>query len=137
MSGIMTAAAGAVGNSPASAILLPANITSQGIGTREATFRLHSDGTVYYGDNSTFVPQYAWRQSGASADYEARVTINYGPISGTSVVWLPLSTTRDWSISDTTGGFEDENGQIEVQIRDVATSTVLATAIVNLLANQV
>lgn len=131
------AAAGAGGNSPPSAILLPANIASQGIGTREATFRLNSDGTVYYGDNGSFVPQYAWRQSGASADYEARVTINYGPISGTSGSWLALSTTRDWFITDTTGGFEDENGQIEVQIRDVATSTVRATATINLLANQV
>lgn len=125
------------GNSVPSAILLNANITSIGIGSREAVFRLNSDGTVYYGDNGSYVPQYAWRQSGASADYEARVTINYGPVSGTSGSWLALSTTRNWSVSDVTGGFEDENGQIFVEIRDVATSTVRASATVNLLANQV
>lgn len=69
-----------------------------------------------------------WAVSGITAsDYEARATVSSGSVSGgTTGSWLGLGTSRTWERNRTTIG--DSEVVLTIEIRDVATSTVRATA---------
>lgn len=136
MSGIQQALiSGSAGGSSDSVTLNNATVSRVApSGTATVIYRLGSDGTVYHNRTGSYVAQYAWT-TGVPGNYEARVTVNSGALtSGTSGSWLVLSSNRDWTVSDTTANDGEVFAYLTVEIRDVATSTVRATASVNIIA---
>lgn len=88
-------------------------------------------GTESLGDGLGGVTTYnlspEWLLTGVNSDYESRATIITGTLSGgTTGVWQVLSTTRTWSKSRTTIGYDECTFTLE--IRDAVTLTVLDTA---------
>jgi len=132
--GCLAACANSGGGS--SVVLVGGSPYSWGIGTRIATIRLNSDGFVYHGDNASYTSQYEWLQAGTNTDFEVYATLISGAISGTTGAWLSLGTTRDWSAVDSVADGSSVQAEIELTIRDVATSTTRAYATFNLDANQ-
>lgn len=127
---------------------LSATLTAPGLGYYQAqdlsspysaqiTFRLSNDGDVYTRASlsgvGSFVAQYTWRGAGASADYDARVTVNSGSLSGgTAGTWLNLASNRDWAVLRTTAGTSICN--ITVEIRPAGGGASLASATIDLRA---
>ena len=109
-------------------------------GTAMATFGLGSDGVAYEVENGTTTngTNQWWTKgsvSGLGASYECRATLNSGSAlsSGTVGSWLALSSTRSWTQSRSSStGVTTSN--LTIEIRDVATSTVLASVTVVLQA---
>lgn len=80
---------------------------------------------------ATGISDYTWLLIGAVADYQVRATKTSGTSpSGTLATWLGLGTSRAWTLSGT-----GVTCNLTVEIRDVATSTVQATASITLTAN--
>lgn len=73
-----------------------------------------------------------WAVSGITVgDFEARATVVSGSVSGgTTGSWLGLGTSRTWERNRTTVGTSE--AVLTIEIRDVATSTVRATASITL-----
>lgn len=115
-------------------ILVDGTFFSYGLGARTATFRIANDGYIYAGDNGSYIQQYAWLLSGAAGDYQAYATVTAGSVIGTTGSWVALSSTADWSIADGNDDGIPESATMIVQIRDTATSTVRATATIDLSA---
>lgn len=82
-------------------------------------------GTVQIGNN--------WLTGSTNGSaYEVFATLTSGTLStGTTGSWLSLSTNRTWSRAST-GGLQ--SATLTIQIRDVATLTVQATATISLSA---
>ncbi len=78
-----------------------------------------------------------WADAALTAsDYECRATIVSGSVSsGTTGSWLGLGTSRTWTRTRTSNIEGDDIVQLTVEIRDVATSTVQATATITLTAS--
>lgn len=109
-------------------------------GTATATFGLGNDGVAYEVENGV-TTNYTiewWTKgsvTGLGAAYECRATLNSGSAlsSGTVGSWLTLSSANQWTQSRSTStGITNSN--LTIEIRDVATSTVLASATVTLQA---
>jgi hypothetical protein len=80
---------------------------------------------------ATGISDYTWLLIGAVGDYQVRTTKTSGTSpSGTLATWLGLGTSRAWTLSGT-----GVTCNLTVEIRDVATSTVQATAYITLTAN--
>lgn len=117
------------GGSSLVAFLNGGDVQSIGLAPRTATVRIASDGIVYHGDNGYFDAQGWWRLAGLSSDFEIRCTVVSGSVSGTTGSWLALSTTRDWSIIDSSDNGEDVFAEITLEIRLAAPpNTVLTSA---------
>lgn len=102
-----------------------------GFGTIDCGYMIADDGNVY---GNTGTPLEGWLVSGDVADFEVRAQVFAGTgLFGTFNTWLPCSANHAWSISATAG--HTKNGIIQVSIRDVATSTVQATASITLTAD--
>lgn len=100
-------------------------------GTATALFTLGSGGLVT-GTGSS----YTWLLVGSAADYEVFASISSGSLtSGTTGSWLPLSTSREWSVQRSSVG--TKACTLQVQIREAAApNAVLATATVLLSATR-
>ncbi len=69
-----------------------------------------------------------WREFGDSADYEVRVTGTGNTPSGAAInAWLPCSTNRTWSLSQSTVGGKSFTGSLEIRLA-APPNTVLDTA---------
>lgn len=103
--------------------------------TAEAGYRLGADGKVYRYINGVFTEVETWCTPTSNAsNYEARVTVNSGSTPTGSVgSWVALSSTRDWTVSETTSGVNNVSN-FTVEIRRVSTTTVLDSAIIDLTA---
>ena len=98
--------------------------------TATATLSLLSAGTVSPSSAGE------WLVAGAASDFEVFVTVNSGALStGTAGSWLSLGTTLTWTVSRPGGSVGTNTANITVSIRDVATATVLASAVFTLTAN--
>lgn len=136
MSGIHMALLGAGGdntvisitNQTISAYVFPPN-------TAEAGYRLGADGKVYSYINGVFTELETWcTPTSRASNYEARVTVNSGSTPTGSVgSWVALSSTRDWTISETTSGVNNVSN-FTVEIRRTGTTTVLDSATIDLTA---
>jgi hypothetical protein len=74
---------------------------------------------------------YAWLLIGAAADYEVRATLLSGSVSiGATGVWLPLSSTRRWTLTRSNVG--SSVAELAIEVRSIATGLVVATASVTL-----
>jgi hypothetical protein len=102
-------------------------VTKVGNGTASVTgtYWLYLSGSV---KDQSLTNLETWLHSGVSTDYEARATFQSGDAltSGTLGSWLNLSTSRSWSLTAAAGS--DLASSFLVEIRDVATSTVQASA---------
>jgi hypothetical protein len=90
----------------------------------------------YIDENSNVIPIGTWCVPTANAgNYESRMTLTSGTFTtGTVATWEALSSTRTWSVTQSVLGVKTTTATIE--IRDVATSTVRATATVDLTAER-
>lgn len=100
-------------------------------GTSTATFELQSTGAARkstFGVVGNITGE--WLLSGAVSQFEARGTwgAGSGTISGPTT-YSNLSTTRTWTFA-TTG--TDDTRTLTVDIRNVATGTVVATAVITM-----
>lgn len=102
-----------------------------------AGYELRSDGTVYeYAPSGAF--KYNWLVYGAASDYEVRATVTGGNgqgFTGTTGVWMPLSTTRAWDVTRNSVGVNTST--LLVEIRRVLDGVVLDSATINLSAEYV
>lgn len=135
MTGVLCAVAGAASAGVTIQLTTPRTLTfiSGGVLQAVTAYRVASDGFVYTAANSTgsYTQQEQWISNVALVgDYEVRVTSAGDTPSGTLNTWLALSTTRSWELTATPGNAFTT--QLTVEIRDTATSTVRATAIINL-----
>lgn len=104
----------------------------------EAGIQLESDGDYvehkHTGDTDT--GDWITPKAAAGVEYECRVTVNTGTLSGgTSGSWLPLNVTRLWFVTQTIIGTKQAN--ITLEIRQAAGGAVLASATFNLTADVV
>lgn len=125
---IFTNAVQLIGNTYTAGALSPADAT--------ARFHVSSDGNVYFQpNNGSNELLYAWRLSGASADYDIFATLNSGTLlEGTTGSWLNLASTRAWAVQRTSNLAGNNDVSITLQIRNASTLAVLATATVTLSA---
>lgn len=102
--------------------------------TASAQYTLDSNGAAYETVNGAgAVLLYDWCVPAAqAANYEVYASLVSGSVSGAATdTWLPLSSTRAWSVS-TTGGVV--SGELNVGIRRVGTTTILDSADIYLYA---
>ena len=117
----------------------PATITGINIGlTASAQYQLNSSGNAFEiinGGGATLL--YAWCVPAAqAANYEVYASLVSGSLSGGSSAtdtWLALTTTRNWLVSTVTLQYATLN----VGIRRVGTTTILASADIELAAEAV
>jgi hypothetical protein len=139
MSGIQMALLGSAGT-PLIQLTTPVSVVyfSGGFFPAVVGYQVANDGYVYTGAGN-FSPSYSqfeqWDTSSSTVgNYEVRATLNSGTTpTGTLSTWLNLGTTRTWSLSAAAGNFQTCN--LTIEIRDTATSTVQATAILTLEAD--
>ncbi len=107
------------------------NVTFSPTNSTQA-YRLDSNGKVYDVKNASpsFIEDWV-TPTGAASSYEAFVTVTSGTLSsGTSGSWVALSSTRDWSVTQTSIGIK--TCTFTVDIRKVGTSTVLDSATITI-----
>lgn len=142
MTGILAAMVGIGGGGGTPIITLTnRNVTyfSGGVLSANAGWRASSDSYVYTGVGSstpTYTQREQWDSQPATVgDYEIYVSYTGDTPSGTFNTWLNLGTTRTWLLTASPGNVL--SATLSVQIRDVATSTVQATATIDLTADAV
>jgi hypothetical protein len=143
MSGIMLACVAATGGSGSSpSIALDANTYIEDVqpapGSAQAQFSLTNAGlttqlisTGSFNGNPWCVP------GAASSNYEVYATLLGGALtSGTTGSWLSLGTTRTWDVSLTYAGsdIDIEIAVLNLEIRAIGTTEILASGGVNLTA---
>lgn len=117
------------------------NVTSfsGGVLSANAGWRASNDSYVYTGVGSgtpTYTQREQWDSIPATVgNYEIYVSYTGDAPSGTFNTWLNLGTTRTWLLTASPGNVLAAT--LSVQIRDTATSTVRATATINLTADAV
>lgn len=106
--------------------------------TASAQYELNSSGSAFKSVNggaSTLL--YNWCvPASQAANYEVYASLVSGSLSGGSSAtdtWLALTSTRTWLVSSTT--FQDAT--LNVGIRRIGTTTILASADINLVAEAV
>lgn len=99
--------------------------------TATAGYRLVNTGAAQKRISGSYVAiANEWLLLGSGSDYESRATLNSGDTpTGTLATWQALSTTRTWELSTSSGSLACN---LTIEIRDVATSTVLASADIDL-----
>jgi hypothetical protein len=100
-----------------------------------AAYRLNSNGQVESLVNGSPTTLEQWcTPTSAAGNYEARVTVTSGALSsGTTGTWLALSTSRTWSVTQSGAG--SSFCSFTVEIRRTGTTTVLDSALIDLVAD--
>lgn len=99
-----------------------------------AGYALQNDGDVSTA-NAGDIGDWIAPKSAAGADYEARATVLTGALTtGTTGSWLALSTTREWSVTQS-GGAGTTECVLLIEIRAAGGGSPLASAQVTLVAN--
>lgn len=136
MSGIHLALLGSVGGDRI--VLTGQNLLASSAGVATITYRVGSDGFVYEVVNAgspSALEQ--WCTPAANAgNYEARVTVTVGSLSsGTTGSWLALTSTRDWTLQETTPG-NTSNCTFTIEIRPAGGGSTLTSATIDLEASR-
>lgn len=141
MTGILAAMVGIGGGGAPIITLTDRSVTnfSGGILSANAGWRASNDSYVYTGvgaGSPTYTQREQWDSQPATVgDYEIYVSYTGDAPSGTFNTWLNLGTTRTWLLTASPGNVL--SATLSVQIRDTATSTVRATATIDLTADAV
>jgi hypothetical protein len=100
-------------------------------------YALDPDGYVYTSAGSTvvYVQQEQWDNAPATtSNYQVRATLVSGTApGGTLGSWTTVSARQAWTLVTTSGFLK--TCVLTIEVRDIATSTVQATATVNLTAD--
>lgn len=102
-------------------------------GASPVGLRVDNDGYVYATNAAgTYTSRYKWLTgSGTGTDYDVRATVTSGSVSsGTTGSWLDLASDQTWTRTGTAGNATSV--VLTVEIRDTATTNVLATASITL-----
>lgn len=105
--------------------------------TASASIMLNTLGVVQGRANTNvYTDKFTWLLSGASSDYQVRASVISGtaPTGSATNTWLTMSSPRDWTISNNTE--DTSTTMLLIELRDVATSTIRATATFTLQATQ-
>jgi hypothetical protein len=111
-------------------------VDSVGSGTATASYQIASNGKVFktIGVTTTEIEQWCTPTS-AAGNYEVFATLNSstgsGLSSGTTGSWLALTSNRTWTVTESTSG-NLSGAELGMQIRKIGTTTVLATATINI-----
>lgn len=105
-------------------------------GTASAAFRLNTNGNAEYSENGgAYSVLEAWCVPAAQAvNYECYASLVSGLATGTFDTWLALSSSRTWSVTQTTIGVRD--AVINIGIRRAGDATILASADIYLTAER-
>lgn len=131
MTGIYAAMAGGGGTSggSGSVTLNNASVSSLGLGTRTAGWKIDADGYVYTLKQASYTQQNQWTAD-AVANYEVRATLDEGVVAtGTTGSWLACSSDREWTVDDNTS-----YAYLTVEVRSAATLIVLDSCTVHIVA---
>lgn len=71
---------------------------------------------------------------GVASDFECRLTVNSGtaPSGDLTGTWLACSTTRTWTLTDTSSGGGPITNNCTIEIRDAVTEDLLDSATVTM-----
>mgnify|MGYP003473790239 FL=1 len=129
MTGIFAAMTGPRGGG--SAILNNAAVSSVGVGSRTAGWKIDTDGFVYTLKQAAYTARYQWTTD-SPANFEVKATLVSGAVTtGTTGSWLSCSTDREWTV------ISDASASLTIEVRDSATAIVLASCSVDLYAETV
>lgn len=119
---------------PISVQLHDQTVNKFSLSTATATYTIASNGNVV--ENSSLILEAWLTGTGASAsNYEVQATQTSGvSVTGTLGSWLNCGSNNAWSISNGNRDYSVFTGVIAVQIRDVATHTVQASASITISA---
>lgn len=129
MTGIYAAMAGGGGTSggSGSVTLNNASVSSFGLGTRTAGWKIDADGYVYTLKQASYTQKNQWTAD-AVANYEVRATLDEGVVAtGTTGSWLACSSDREWTVEET-------YAYLTVEVRSAATLIVLDSCTVHIVA---
>lgn len=137
MTGAFLTMLGAGGGASAVTIQIsPQTLFASRVGaTPSAAYQLNANGNVEFSANGgAFSVLEAWCVPAAqAANYECYANLVSGTVTGgTLITWLALSSTQTWSVSRTNVGVE--SAILNIGIRRIGTSTVLAAADIELTA---
>ena len=113
-------------------------LQSQGAGTASATYSLTAAGLeeIVRSVFGTQLSRTFFRPSTNLANYEVRATLVSGALtSGTTGTFQALGVTRSWNVSVSAPG--SANAVLTIEIRRIGTTTILATATVDITAERV
>lgn len=102
-------------------------VGNDGIGEFASWLDLSGSGS--YGADAAYGSAWTWT-NGTPANYAVRCTVNSGttPSGSATGSWLSCNTSREWYIEDTVVGGGVVATDCTIEIRDVVSLTVLATA---------
>lgn len=127
----MTGVFGAAGSSRNGTVSLAnsnAYASATSPATAEAVYALTEGGVVQSSNNSN--TNWIDPQIGM-VKFEVRATLNSGSLtSGTVGSWLSLDAARSWSVFRSLAGAQTAN--LTIEIRRIGTTTILATATINI-----
>ena len=105
----------------------------------QATYTLNTSGIVQKSEGGSTTTLETWLLNGAAGDYEARATVSSGdsPTGSALSTWLALSSTRAWTLQDAVVDGIPLTCVLLVEIRDVATNTVQASASITITSERV
>lgn len=109
----------------------------ENFGSAIAMYEINADGFVYSNVAPTTREQWC-DPATAAGNYEVRATLTFGETPGGDVLdtWLPLTTSRRWTV--TASNLDpDSESNLTVEVRGVGSSSVLASATVNLTASYI
>jgi hypothetical protein len=126
-------------NAPATVYLEDAAQSGRAIApsTASATINFTSGGLVQSRANSNpYALLFTWLLSGAASAYQIRATVSSGtsPAGSALNTWLNMGVDNLWVLSRSTSG--TSTSVLTIEIRDVATSTIRASATFTLQATQ-
>lgn len=105
--------------------------------TSTAGYRLNTSGIAEKLENAAYTTLETWLVMGSSGSYEARATLNSGSLtSGTTGSWLALSSSREWTVTDSVFDLNPVEAEILVEIRNATTLAVIDSATVTLSAER-
>lgn len=109
------------------------NVSATNFTTATASYKIGANGNVY--GKSTILEAWLTGTGANSANYEVMASQTSGTtVSGTLGSWLNCGSDNAWSITNSAMDNSVLSAAINVQIRDVATHTVQASASVTLSA---
>lgn len=137
VTGIYAAMAGGGGTSggSGSVTLNNASVSSFGLGTRTAGWKIDADGYVYTLKQASYTQKNQWTAD-AVANYEVRATLDEGVVAtGTTGSWLACSSDREWTVEETAVD-NTSYAYLTVEVRSAATLIVLDSCTVHIIASR-
>lgn len=112
------------------------DLASGGYGTVTCDYALNNTQTVT--SDGSILQNWLTGTGSLVANYEAMATKESGSaVAGTLATWLPLSTSRSWSVTNSAANGSTKSARLTVQIRLVSTGAVQDTATIILRAESI